>query len=162
MDDLGLEEAIVKPLSGGTASGLSRVRREDAGALQKAASILNGPSMVQPFIPEIATRGETSLIFFAGAFSHAILKTPKAGDIRVQEDHGGRAAPVEAPGWAVDEAARILNLCPEATAYARVDAVLFDDHMVLMEVELVEPELFFVYRPEAADRLAAVLLRHAN
>ncbi len=162
MDALGLEEAIVKPLSGGTASGLSRVRRDDAAALTQAASILNGESMVQPFLPEIASHGETSLVFFGGAFSHAILKTPKAGDIRVQEDHGGRAAPVEAPGWAIDEAARILSLCPGETAYARVDAVLFDDHMALMEVELVEPELFFVYRPETADRLADILLSRFN
>ena len=157
MDALGLDEAIVKPLSGGTASGLSRVRRDDRQALEKAAAILNGEAMVQAFVPEIVVRGETSLIFFGGAFSHAILKTPKAGDIRVQEDHGGAARAVDAPDWAVAEAARILALCPGETAYARIDAVLFDAHLALMEVELVEPELFFVHRPDAAERFAEIL-----
>lgn len=159
MDALDLGEAIVKPLSGGTASGLSKVKRDDEGAILQAASILNGTSLVMPFLSEIATAGETSLIFFGGEFSHAILKTPKKGDIRVQEDHGGASRSVEAPDWAVEEARRILTLCPAETAYARVDAVLFEKSMALMEVELVEPELFFTYRPETADRLAEVLLR---
>ena len=33
--------------------------------------------------------GEWSLVFFAGRFSHAVLKRPAAGDFRVQAEHGG-------------------------------------------------------------------------
>lgn len=158
MDDLALEEAIVKPLSGGTASGLSRVRREDEAGLASAASILNGEAMVQPFLPEIVSRGETSLVFLGGAFSHAVLKKPKSGDIRVQTDHGGTAELNDAPDWAIDEAQRILALCPGETAYARVDVIIDEGAVILMEVELVEPELFFLHAPDAADRLADILL----
>ncbi len=161
MDALGLDDAIVKPLSGGTASGLSRVARRDVSALNDAAAILNGAALVMPFIPDIATLGETSFVFLGGEFSHAVVKTPKPGDIRVQEDHGGVSRLVEAPEWAVAEAQRILSLCPTGAAYARVDVIVHEAHVTLMEVELVEPELFFTLRPTAADRLAEILVDKA-
>lgn len=155
MDTLGLEEAIVKPLVGGTASGLSCVKRDDEEGLARAADILNGDGLVQAFLPEIATIGETSLVFLRGEFSHAVVKTPKAGDIRVQEDHGGTSRLISAPDWAIEEARRILAMAPGKTAYARIDAILYEDRMSLMEVELVEPELFFAYCPDRAVRFAA-------
>lgn len=158
MDMLDLDEAIVKPLVGGTASGLSRVHRSDGEGLSKAASILNGEALVMGFIPEIATLGETSFIFLGGEFSHAVAKTPKDGDIRVQEDHGGKSQLVDAPDWAIAEAAHILSLCPQGAAYARVDAIVREARVTLMEVELVEPELFFTLYPEGAERLADHLL----
>lgn len=161
MTSMNLDDAIVKPLSGGTASGLSRVRAGDHDAIAAAASILNGDGMVMPFLPEIETLGETSFIFLGGAFSHAVLKTPKAGDIRVQEDHGGASRLIDAPDWAVKAAAQILTMCPSGGAYARVDAIVHDDRLTLMEVELVEPELFFTLRPDAAARLAAIVLNAA-
>jgi hypothetical protein len=40
--------------------------------------------LVQPFLPEIQSTGELSLLFFDGTFSHAVCKRPKAGDYRVQ------------------------------------------------------------------------------
>lgn len=158
MDELDLTEAVVKPLVGGTASGLSHLRQPTRDDLERAVAILNGDALVQPFLPEIKTLGETSLMFLGGEFSHAVRKTPKSGDIRVQEEHGGASELVEAPDWAIAEAQRILSLCPGETAYARIDVVLFDDHLTLMEAELVEPELFFPYCPKAADYFAAVLL----
>ena len=156
-DALDVDELIVKPLSGAGASGLTRLKAGDKDGYDRAAAALNGDGLVQPFVPEIMTAGETSIIFFGGAFSHAIRKTPKAGDIRIQEEHGGTSAPVDIPAWAVDEAARILSMAPASTAYARIDVVLFEDRMTLMEAELVEPELFFTYCPDRADDLARVV-----
>ena len=157
MDGLKLDEAIVKPLAGGTASGLSRIKRGDISALEAAAAMLNGDGLVMPVIREIATAGETSFIFIGGEFSHAVVKTPKPGDIRVQEEHGGTSHLIDAPEWAAAEARRILSLCPGETAYARVDAIIDKDRFVLMEVELVEPELFFTLFPAGAARLADIL-----
>ena len=158
MDALKLDEAIVKPLAGGTASGLSQVNRADDQALAAAAAILNGEGLVMPIIPEITTAGETSLIFIGGEFSHAVLKLPKAGDIRVQEEHGGSSRPVSVADWAIEEARHILSRCPIGTAYARVDAIMREKQLTLMEVELVEPELFFTLCPAAADRLAEIVI----
>ena len=55
-----------------------------------------GPLLAQPFVSAVVTEGEYSLFYFDGAFSHAILKTPKERDFRVQEEHGGLIRPVEA------------------------------------------------------------------
>lgn len=158
MDTLSLERAIVKPIHGGTASGLSLVDRRDARGLEAAALSLGGPGLVQTFLPEIADPGETSFVFIDGGFSHAVVKRPKAGDIRVQSDHGGSVEKVSPPPWAIDEAARILALCPGEALYARIDAIVSDGALTLMEAELVEPELFFVQAPEAAERLADALV----
>ena len=51
--------------------------------------------MAQPFLSHVVTEGEFSLSYFNGKLSHTILKTPRAHDFRVQEEHGGviRAGP---------------------------------------------------------------------
>jgi len=158
MDALRLGRAVVKPEFGATGSGLSLVARDDGAGLAAAAKKLAGPGFVQALIPEISTQGETSLVFIAGAFSHAVTKRPKAGEILCQAEHGGSIQSVRPPDWAVDEARRILAMVPGEPLYARVDAIILVDTLQLMEVELIEPELFFTYAPEGADRLAAALL----
>lgn len=158
MDEMGLIEAVVKPEFGATASGLSLVRRDDEAGLAAAADTMGMPGLVQALVPEIGALGETSFMFIGGDFTHAVTKRPKSGEIRCQAEHGGRSAPADPPDWAVAEAARMLSLIPGAPLYARVDAVVLDGAMRLMEVELIEPELFFTYAPEGADRFADVLI----
>ena len=46
--------------------------------------------------------------------------------------------------------------------YGRVDLVKAPEGWALMELELVEPSLFITYKPEAADRLAAAVLKRLN
>lgn len=163
MDELALSRAVVKPEFGATSSGLSIVERDDPESLAKAAAALEMPGLVQPVINEVAERGETSMMFIDGQFSHAVCKRPKPGDIRSQADFGGTVKSVEPPPWAIEQALAVLAMAPEAPLYARVDAVLLDDRMQLMELELIEPELFFTYSPEAeigaADRFAAALMK---
>lgn len=158
MAALGIEEAVVKPLIGATARGLSRVRLEEKAGIVRAASALGGQNgLVQPLIADIAERGETSFVFFAGRYSHAALKRPAAGDIRSQSEFGGVVERASPPEWAIGEAARVLALLPETPVYARVDAVTLDAGLALMEVELIEPELFLTHDEESAGRLADLL-----
>ena len=85
--DLGWEEVVVKPLIDGGAFNLERVRGDDvAAAVERARTA----TMVQPFLPSLAEEGELSLVYFGGELSHAVRKTPKAGDFRIQEHWGGR------------------------------------------------------------------------
>jgi hypothetical protein len=42
--------------------------------------------------------------------------------------------------------------------YARIDAIVFRDRFWLMEVELIEPELFFRFAPAAATTLSHALM----
>ncbi len=151
MDAMGVAVAVAKPEYGGTASGLSLVRREDAAGLAAAAVKMAMPGIVQALIPEIRSHGETSLIFIDGEFTHAVTKRPKPGEILCQAEFGGVAEAARAPGWAVAEARGILALLPERPLYARIDAVILDGTMRLMEVEVIEPELFFTYSPDSPD-----------
>lgn len=113
--------------------------------------------LLQRFMPSVETSGERSLVWLDGAFSHAIRKNPRwAGD----DENVSAAVPI-----ADDErdlAERVLALVPGPILYARVD-VLRDDAgaPLLMELELIEPSLFFAQAPGSADRFAAALARLA-
>ena len=110
------------------------------------------------FLPEIATEGEWSLIFLGGVFSHAVLKRPAADGFLVQREHGGTSVPADPPPRLVDDAALALGAAPGRTLYARVDGVRRGDRLVLLELELLEPDLFFRFGPAAPERFAEVLL----
>ena len=114
---------------------------------------------MQPFVEDIRTRGEWSLIFVEGDLTHAVLKSPAAGDFRVQAAFGGVSAAAPAPEAARAAARRILALLPAPALYARIDGVETRDGFLLMEVEVNEPGLFLSLAPEAAERLAEAVVR---
>lgn len=154
--------AVLKPAFTANAIGAQVFdAAEVAGVLERAAQVpLAGQEkwLVQPFVPSIA-EGERSFIFFGGVFSHAVRKQPKPGDWRVQHDYGGTSAPFAPDAGEVKEATQLLALAAPGTVYARVDAVELDGRLHLMELEVVEPELFFRHEPTAAARFAELLLR---
>jgi len=142
---------------------------DDASAARLSRGLAGRDLLVQAFQPAITARGETSLLFFAGAFSHAVVKRAAPGDFRVQSEHGGRSHAI-APGAALvahaagilDGAAALTGCAVDDLLYARVDVLASDDAHeppTLMELELVEPSLFFGYDAGAADRLADAIVR---
>jgi len=159
MAALGLEEAVVKPVFGAGASGLSIVRRAEPATIERAAERLGYDGLLQPLIQEIRTAGETSLIFVGEAFSHAVIKRAQPGSILIQAEYGGTVAPAFPPDWAIEEGRRTLSLLPEAPDYARIDAVILDERLFLMEVELIEPELFLPHDEAAPRRFADALMQ---
>lgn len=95
-----------------------------------------------------------------GQVTHGVRKLPKEGDFRVQDDHGGRWEPIEPSAELVAFAQRAIAACEPAPAYGRVDIVRGNDGAwQLMELELIEPELWLRTHPEAARRLADVIAR---
>ncbi|GGA50400.1 ATP-grasp domain-containing protein [Dyella nitratireducens] len=118
--------------------------------------------LVQPFVPEVASHGEWSLLYFGGAYSHAVLKRPTSGDYRVQEQHGGIIKPATPDDAMVAAGSRTLAavaaLGHQAPIYARVDGVAVDGQFLMMELEVIEPSLFLAERPDAAERFARLLL----
>ncbi len=150
-------ELVLKPTVSATAWLTWRVSL-DATALPEGfcAALAEHDFIVQPFIDEIV-EGEWSLVFFGGTFSHAVIKRPREGDFRVQDEFGGRAELVRAPDALVSLAARILRCAPESSVYARVDGVETSAGFVLLELELVEPHLFLALAPGAPARFADAL-----
>ena len=114
--------------------------------------------VVQEYIPQIQ-HGEWSLIFIAGELTHAVKKSPKHGDFRVQKEFGGKATPAPAPAHLAATAHDIVALLPQDPVYARVDLVDADERVYLMEVELIEPELFLEHSPMAVERFAAAIIK---
>lgn len=112
------------------------------------------PFMVQPFMADIINEGEFSLFYFDGQYSHAILKTPKDNDFRVQEEHGGRLKAITPEAKLIEQAQTTLNAFDEMPLYARVDFVRYGEQFALMEAELIEPSLYFNMDEQSAARFA--------
>jgi len=113
--------------------------------------------LVQEFLPEIAD-GELSLIYFDGVFSHAVRKRPPQGEFRVNSRFGARRS-AEVPSRAVTEqGAAALRTLPELPLYARVDGVMRDEALIVIEVEVLEPALFLDFDPGSAERFAAATI----
>ena len=148
--NFGSDELVVKPPISGGADGTYRLRKGEP----LPADIAGKEMLIQPFQPAIAEEGEYSLFYFAGTFSHAILKRPAKGDFRVQEFLGGSESGTDCPEGAQDlavqarqAAEQILGL--ETLLYTRADMLRdADGRFRLMELELIEPSLFFEH---AAD-----------
>ncbi len=159
--DRGWEEVVVKPAVSIGAIGALRVRAADPACLRHVEQLVTeGDVMIQPFVASVAAAGEVSLIYFGGAFSHAIRKQPAPGDFRVQDMYGGTVHAHDPSDAEHELAARALACVPSPTAYARVDVVEFDHRPAVMEIELIEPELFLGASEFAADRFANVLQSH--
>ena len=114
-----------------------------------------GPAMIQPYLPAIETSGEVSLIYLAGAFSHAIRKRPQPGEFRVQPEYRGIIGPHAAAPDELAAAEAALAAVEEPLLYARVDLVRdLQDRPVLMELELVEPDIYLRFDPAGPARFA--------
>jgi glutathione synthase/RimK-type ligase-like ATP-grasp enzyme len=129
-------------------------------AIAKVTTI--GDALLQPFVDEVPRNGEYSFTFIDGAFSHATLKRATAGEFRVQTEHGGTVEPVDAPRALVEQATHVLKVLPETPLYARVDGIARGSAFLLMELELIEPNLFLGEGSGAAERLAAAIDRRVG
>jgi glutathione synthase/RimK-type ligase-like ATP-grasp enzyme len=153
-------EVVIKPVVSASAKGAFRLDRETAMARapEIEAYYADRALLAQPFLPAVVDEGEFSLMYFNGAHSHTILKTPKAGDFRVQEEHGGDIRAVSTEPALHTAGDRVLAAIGEAPLYARADFVRTSDgEFMLMELELIEPSLYFRTDPESAERFARAL-----
>jgi glutathione synthase/RimK-type ligase-like ATP-grasp enzyme len=118
--------------------------------------------LVQPFLPGVTEQGETSLVFVDGTFSHAAHKRPAAGDFRVHDDYDGSLERVTPSPAQIQVAEAALAAVGTAVLYARVDLVPGPGGPVVMELELVEPDLYLATAAGAAERLAAAVAARAT
>ncbi|WP_338501750.1 hypothetical protein V6R86_02405 [Sphingomonas kaistensis] len=155
---LGTDQLVIKPPVSAAAWGTYRL-----GPGEPVPAEVHGSRMlVQPWLGSVTQEGEYSLIFFGGRFSHCVAKRPKAGDFRVQPDHGGTTIACALPNGALTVAEAALAAAPTPTTYARVDLIRGNDGgLQLMELELIEPALFLHCVPEATGRFAAAVLAAA-
>lgn len=148
-------QLIIKPSISASAIDTFPVSRSDwAGQRDKILPIFQHKiAMLQPFVSAVVEEGEYSLFYFAGELSHTILKTPQTGDFRVQEEYGGILKLVT-PEPALKKAGQMaIDAIGQNLLYARVDLVRMPDNsFALMELELIEPSLYFNMDPDSAQR----------
>lgn len=108
--------------------------------------------LLQEFRPEIKELGETSFIFFNGKFSHAVNKKPVENDFRVQIQYGGKYTLIQPNDDLLHQAELVLSKIPEQLLYARVDGIVIENKLHLMEIELIEPDLYFDLADGARER----------
>ncbi|HEX6558272.1 MAG TPA: hypothetical protein VF021_02400, partial [Longimicrobiales bacterium] len=159
--DAGWSHAVIKPTVSSTGYETWFVtvpcsaQDEQRFARQRARM----PVLVQEFAGDVQ-HGEYSFVFIAGEYTHCILKRPAADEFRVHIEHGGTVESVLPEQKQIEWAGSVLaTLGGQPWSYARVDAVGGSAGMMLMEFELLDPELFFLYNRAAAERFADQLLR---
>lgn len=152
---LGSERLVAKPRVSSTA--WQTIRWSPGQPLEGGPE---GAAMVQPYLERIEETGEISLIFFGGAFSHAIQKVPQPGDFRVQPEYRGIITAYEPQADEMEACRRIFAAVDENLLYARVDLVRgAGGEPQLIELELIEPDLYLGYHPSAGSRFAEALSR---
>ncbi len=113
--------------------------------------------MIQQYVEEIESDGEWSLVYFGGTFSHAIRKRPSAGDFRVQVELGGTAEAAVPPDRVRAVADALMAALSTTPVIARVDLIATRAGVLLMELELIEPELFLSFAPRSSRALASAI-----
>lgn len=159
----GWETIVVKPV---VSAGSFRTERFSSADADRAQSFLDGltsdrDAMVQEWMPTVDTYGERSLVWIDGEVTHAIRKSPRFAG-------GVESVSAEVPIADDERAFAMRALAPFAAdlLYGRVDMVregaTDGGSLRIMELELVEPSLFFLQAPRALERFTAAIARRAK
>jgi glutathione synthase/RimK-type ligase-like ATP-grasp enzyme len=155
----GCDTLVIKPPVSAAADGTFKINPGDGFP----PSVAGERMLIQPWMGAITTEGEYSLMFFGGAYSHAIVKRPKAGDFRVQPHLGGTELPCAPPAGAEALARAALAAAPAEAAYARVDMIADEaGQLRIMELELIEPSLWIEHAPDGGRAYAAAIVSAAE
>lgn len=160
IEETGWDAAVIKPCVSGGARHTYRVDRTNASKLDATIQRLLAAEafLLQPFEPAIMEQGEDSLMMINGRFSHAVRKVAKPGDFRVQDDHGGTVHAYQPTEQQITLAEHAMAACGHVPVYGRVDMVqVAEGHHAVMELELIEPELWLRLYPPAATLFAEAI-----
>lgn len=159
--NIGADEFVLKPAISASAHhtyvfGSGHRDRSQAPAILGALT-REGDVLAQPFLREVYGPGERSLIFIAGAFSHAVRRPPLSAGAAGGESRETGITPSQAE-LAIARSA--LATLPAEPLYARVDLLpLSGGGVALTELELIEPALYFSHYPQSAEALADAILQ---
>lgn len=140
--DWDYQRFVIKPAISATSYKTVIYSREEIHHKKHQSELTPGDWMCQPFLEEIKN-GEVSLVYFNKVFSHGLIKVPRPDDFRVQEEFGGDIKSYTPSSALVALGNDILGKIPDDLLYARVDVVNHRGRFLLMELELIEPSLYF-------------------
>ncbi|MEZ5013530.1 MAG: hypothetical protein R2794_04500 [Chitinophagales bacterium] len=157
---LPFTRCIVKPCIAGAARLTFLTDTLSCAALNENFARWNAEEafMIQPFYSSVLTEGECTYVVMNGTFTHAVRKTAKQGDFRVQDDFGGMVHNYTPSTGEIKMAEMVMRSIDPLPVYGRVD-VLRNEKGVLCvsELELIEPELWLRFHPPAAEQFAQAI-----
>jgi glutathione synthase/RimK-type ligase-like ATP-grasp enzyme len=160
LTETGWGEAVIKPCISGCAWHTYRFNSSNADAIGQIIQPLlkKHAFILQPFLNEITESGEDTLMVIGGKVTHAVRKVAKPGDFRVQDDHGGTVHQYTAQPDQIHLAEAAMAACNPTPLYGRVDMVRNNSgQWVVMELEIIEPELWMRFNTPSADAFAEAL-----
>ncbi|HYH16461.1 MAG TPA: hypothetical protein VD794_14630, partial [Flavisolibacter sp.] len=154
MCQLNAPEIIIKPRISGASKNTFKVNADNVLQVQQQFDelIKHEDFMAQPFMPQIM-EGEYSFIFFNGAFSHAVVKAPHKDDFRVQHYFGGSITPYLPTDTIKKQAQFVADQFASSCLYARVDGILIEGVLHIIELEVIEPMLYLHFYEKSYDNL---------
>jgi hypothetical protein len=159
----GSSQGFIKPQVGACASDTLRFSCDEVEEAQQfLRDNAHQDMMLQPYLKNVETEGELTAVFIDGHFTHGVQKIPVKGDYRVQDDFGATDKPYEFTSDELQTMQETLLAVPqhEQLLYARFDYLRSDEgELLLNELELIEPSLFFRHCENSAIRLAEAILK---
>ena len=157
----GWREVVVKPAISAASYRTRRIGPEDplTGETHLRALLADGDALVQLYLPSVEDYGERALIWIDGELTHAVRKSPR---FDADDESTSPALPIAPAEAALAEAAlaRVVEATGEAPMYARIDVAPGPaGEPVVMELELIEPSLFFPQSPRALERFVTAIRR---
>jgi glutathione synthase/RimK-type ligase-like ATP-grasp enzyme len=156
------KKVVIKPVVSASAHNTYLVDSSAFPATDELRLMMRGEAfLVQQFIPEIQTQGEISFTYIDGYYSHAVRKKPAEGDFRVQQEHGGSAEAIKPSASLLEQVDAIAKAVPQVkrSLYCRIDIVERAGEPILMELELVEPEIYLTLAEGSEKRLAEAIVQ---
>jgi glutathione synthase/RimK-type ligase-like ATP-grasp enzyme len=158
------KKAVLKPAFSAGSYQTSVFDVKDSDAITEHYKLIASQKelLLQEFMPEIQTKGETSFIFFNKIFSHAVNKMPVKGDFRIQVQYGGKYKLIHPSLELIAAAQKIVDNYAKELLYARVDGIVIDNKIHLMEVECIEPDLYLNLSEGAVQRFSQAIIASLN
>jgi len=159
MDEHNWSEVVVKPRIGASGHFMHKITREEITArIGDIQTVANQRGIfIQPYLDEMRDRGEWSFIFFDGTYQFAIHKQPGPEDFRAHNHRGGTYRHAQPqPEW-IEHVQSLVDRFPKDCLYQRMDGLIRNDQLLLIEVEALEPSFYFSYYPDGAESLAEII-----
>ncbi len=160
--EFNLTESVLKPCISGAGRHTYKLSQKNLFQYEEIYRklISEEDMMLQEFQNNIYEKGELAFMMFDGKFSHAILKKGKKGDFRVQDDFGGSVFEYKPAKDEIQFAEHVISKVKPLPVYGRVDIITDNNNKPAVgELELIEPELWFRFHPQAADLLADAIIK---
>lgn len=156
---LGGAEFVLKRAVGAGGRGMLRFKLQDLHSQDFSPAFSTGSSAIlQPFMPAIQSAGEWALVYFEEELVLSVHKEAAPGEYLIQRQYGGKETIASPPDEVMALALQVLKLLPVKPLFARLD-ILGGATPAIMEVEVIEPRLYFDAFPQFAPQFVRAVLQ---